>query len=103
MYPLAKFQLHIPVILGVTALQSSSNRKIDLCSRCREKILQMLAKTVVTYQQIEGRSYNFHHRVRHEQGNQLLGKYFLYSPFFTVYKGEIREEKLIAYDRFDMT
>ena len=43
----------------------------------------------------------FHHRVRHEQGNQLLGKF--YSPFFTACKGEIHEEKLIAYDRFNMT
>ena len=29
-YPLAKFQLHMPITLGVTALQSCNNRKIDL-------------------------------------------------------------------------
>ena len=58
---------------------------------------------VVTYQRIEVRSYNLHHRVCHEQGNQLLGKYFLYSPLFTAYKGEIRAEKLIAYNHFGVT
>ena len=28
-YPLEKFQPHMPIALGVTALQSSNNRKID--------------------------------------------------------------------------
>ena len=46
-------------------------------SKYRENKLQALTKTVVTYQQIEVRSYNFHHRVRHEQGNQLVGTFFL--------------------------
>ena len=58
---------------------------------------------VVTYQRIEVRSYNFDHRVRHVDGNLLLGKFFLYSPFFTADKGKIREEESIAYVRFDMT
>ena len=93
----------MPITFGVTALQSSNNRKIDMYSKYRENKLQALTKTVVTYQQIEVQSYNFHHCVRHEQGNQLLGKIILYLPFFTVYKGTIREEKSIAYDRFDMT
>ena len=34
-YPLAKFQFHLPITLGVTALQSSNNRKIDLYSKYR--------------------------------------------------------------------
>ena len=100
-YPLAIFQLHMPITFGVTALQSSNNRKIDMYSKYRENKLQALTKTVVTYQRIDVRSYNFRHHVRREQRNQLLGKFFLYSPFFTAYKGEIREEKLIVYDRFD--
>ena len=36
MYMLAKFQLRILKALEVTALQSSSNRKIDLYSKHRE-------------------------------------------------------------------
>ena len=35
---------------------------------------------IVTYQRIEVQSYNIHRRVRHEQVNQLLGTFFLYSP-----------------------
>ena len=91
----------MPITFGVTALQSSNNRKIDMYSKYRENKLQALTKTVVTYQRIDVRSYNFCHHVRREQRNQLLGKAFLNSPFFTAYKGEIREEKLIVYDRFD--
>ena len=55
-YPLANFQLHMPITLGVTALQSHNNRKIDLYSKHRENKLQVLTKTVVTYQWIEVRS-----------------------------------------------
>ena len=55
-YPLAKFQPHIQITLGVTVLQSSNNRKIDLYRKYRENKLQVLTKTVVTYQQIEVRS-----------------------------------------------
>ena len=102
-YPLPNFQLHMPNTLGVTALQSSNNRKIDLYSKYRENKLQALTKTVVTYQRIEVQSQTFHHRVHHEQGNKLLGTFFLYSLFFTAYKDEIHEEKSIAYDCFDMT
>ena len=58
---------------------------------------------IVPYQQIEVRNYNLHHCVHHKQGNQVLGKFFLYSLFFTAYKGKIREEKSIAYNHFDMT
>ena len=39
MYLLAKFQLHILKVLEVTALQSTSNRKIDLYSKYRGKRL----------------------------------------------------------------
>ena len=102
-YPLAKLQTHMPITLGVTALQSSNNRKIDLYSKYRENKLQAPTKMFVTYQRIEVRSYDFHHLVRHEQGNQLFGRFFLYSPFFTAYKGGICEEKSIAYDCFDVT
>ena len=35
-YPLAKFQPHMPITLGGTALQSSDNRIINLYSKCRE-------------------------------------------------------------------
>ena len=54
-YPLAKFQLHLPITLGVTALQSSNNRKINLYSKYRENTLQARTKTIVTYQWIEVR------------------------------------------------
>ena len=39
MYVLANFQLHIPTTFEVTALQSSSKRKIDLCRKYRENKL----------------------------------------------------------------
>jgi len=42
MYVLAKFQLCIQKAFEVTALQSSSNRKIDLYSMFRENKLQAL-------------------------------------------------------------
>jgi len=58
LYLLAKFQLHIPITYGVTSLQSSNSRTIDLYSRSRGNKLQVLTKTVVTYKQIEVRSYN---------------------------------------------
>ena len=103
MYLLAKFQLNILITYGVTTLQSSDNRTIDLYSEYWGNKLQAPTKTVVTYTPIEVRSYNFHHCTHHEQGNGLLGKFFLYSSFFTAFKGEIHEEKSIAYDRFDVT
>ena len=78
MYPLAKFQPCMP--LTVTALRSSNNRKIDIYSKYRENKLQAPTKMVVTYQQIEVWSYNFHHRVCHEQGNQLLDNVSLTHP-----------------------
>ena len=49
MYVLAMFQLHILKAFEVTALQSSSNRKIELYSKYRENKLQALTKADVTY------------------------------------------------------
>jgi len=95
-YLLAKFQLHILITYGVTALQSSNNRIIDLYSKYWRNKLQEFTKMVVTYKQIEVRSYNFHHCAHHEQGNLLLGKSFLYSSFFAAFKDEIYKEKSIA-------
>ena len=69
MYLLAKFQLHIPIPCGVTALQSNKNKTINFYSEYRENKLQTLTKTVVTCKQIEVWSYNFCHCARHEQGN----------------------------------
>ena len=49
MYVLAKFQLHILKAFEVTALQSNSNRNIDLYSKHRKNKLQALTKMDVTY------------------------------------------------------
>jgi len=100
---MAKVQLHILITYGVTALQSSNNRTIDLYSEYSGNKLQALTKTVVTSKPIKVRSYNFRHCTQHEQGNGWLGKFFLYSSFFTAFEGKIHEEKSIAYDRFDVT
>ena len=100
--PLAKFQLHILITYGVTALQSCKNRTIDLYSEYWGNRLQVPTKTVVTYKPIEVRSYNFRYCTHHEQGNGVLGKFLLYSPFFTAFKGKIHEEKSIVYDCFDV-
>ena len=53
MYLLVKFQLHIPIPGGVTALQSSNNKTIDLYSKYRGNKLKALTKMVVTSEQIE--------------------------------------------------
>ena len=49
MYVLVKFWLCFLQDFEVTALQSSSNRKIDLYSKYRENKLQVISKTDVTY------------------------------------------------------
>ena len=100
---LAKFQLHILKAFEVTALQSNSNRKIDLYSKHRENKLQALPKTGVTYKWSEVGTRILHHHVRHELKNGLLGKLFLLLPCITTNKVEIHEETLIANDRFDVT
>jgi len=66
MYMLAKFLLHILKAFEVTALQSSSNKKIDLYSKHRENKLQVLPKTDVTYEWSEVRTRILHHHVCHE-------------------------------------
>ena len=52
-YPLAKFQPHMPITFIVTAPQSSNNRKNNLYSKYRENKLQAFTKTVVTYKRID--------------------------------------------------
>ena len=96
MYVLAKFQLHILKAFEVIALQSNSNRKIDLYSKHRENKLQVLAKTDVTYKWSEVETQILHHHVRHEPRNGLLGKLFLLLSC-------IHEETSIANDRFNIT
>ena len=36
------------------------------------------------------------------RGSGLLGKIFLYSPFFSAFEGKLHEEKLNADDCFDV-
>ena len=103
MYMLAKFQLHILRAHEVTALQSSSNRKIDLYSKHRENKLQVLPKTDVTYEWSEVGTRILHHHVCHELTNGLLGKLFLLLPCITTNKVKIHEETLITNNCFDVT
>ena len=102
MYLLAKFQLHILKASEVTALQSSSNRKIDLYSKHRENKLQALPKTDVTYKWSEVGTRILHHHVRHELRNGSLGKLFLLLSCITTNKVEIHEETSIANNRFNV-
>jgi len=88
-YLLEKFRLHILITYRVAALQSSHNRTINLYNEYR---LQALTKMVVTYKQIEVQSYNFCHCTHHEQGNRLMGKFFLYSSFFTTFEGKFMKK-----------
>ena len=100
---LAKFQLHILKAFEVTALQSNSNRKIDLYSKHRENKLQALTKTDVTYKWSEVGTRILHHHIRHELRNRLLGKLFVVLSCITTKKVEIHEETSIANDRFNVT
>jgi len=50
MYALTKFQPDMPITLGVMALQSGNNKKIDLYSKHWENKLQALTKTAVVYE-----------------------------------------------------
>ena len=77
MYLLAKFQLCILKAIEVTALQSNSNRKIDLYSKHRENKLQVLPKTDVTYEWSKVGTQILHHHVRYELRNGLLSTLFL--------------------------
>ena len=103
MYQLIKFQLHILKAFEVTALQSSSNRKIDLYSKYRENKLQALTKMDVTYEWSEAQTRNLHHRVCHKLRNGLLGKLLPLLLCITTNKVEIHEETLIASNCFDVT
>ena len=96
MYVLAKFQLYILKGFEVTALQSNSNRKIDLYSTPAENTLKALHKTDVTYKWSEVRTRILHHHVRHELRNGLLVKLFLLLSCITTNKVEIHEETSIA-------
>jgi len=103
MYVLAKFQLCILKAFKVTALQSSSNRKIDLYSKHKENKLQALPKRDVTYEWSEVGTGILHHHICHELRNGLLGKLFLLLPCIATNIVEIYEETSIASDRFDIT
>ena len=102
-YVLAKFQLRILKAFEVTALQSNSNKKIDLYSKHRENKLQALTKTDVTYKWNEVGTRILHHHVRHELRNGSLGTLFLLLSCITTNKVEIHEETSIANDRFNVT
>ena len=102
-YLLTKFQLRILKVLEVTALQSSSNRNIDLYSVHREKKLQALTKTDVLYEWSKAQTQNLHQCTYHELKNELLGKLFLLLFFITTNKVEIHKETLIANNCFDFT
>ena len=56
----------MPITLGGTALQSSSNGKINVYSKYRKNELQMLTKMIVTNERNVIQSRNVHHRVHHE-------------------------------------
>ena len=73
MHVLVKFQLRILKAFEFIALQSNSNRKIDLYSKHRENKLQALPKTDVTYKWSEVGTRILHHHIRHELRNGLLG------------------------------
>jgi len=103
MYVLVKFQLRILKTFQVTALQSSSNRKINLHSKYGKNKLQALTKTDVTYEWSGEQTQNLHHRVGHELMNGLLGKLFHLLPCIATTTDEIHEETLISNNHFDIT
>ena len=93
-YPQAKFQPHIPISFGVTALQSSNNNKMDLYSQYRKNKLQALTKNKINGVDICTTMFTMSRGV----------KYWVhFSTFFTAYKDEICEQIPIMYNRFDMT
>ena len=71
-YVLVKFQFCILKSFKVTALQSSSDRKIDLYSKYRKNKLQALTKTDVTYEWSDAQIQNLHHHVCHKLRSGLL-------------------------------
>ena len=103
MYVLAKLQRRILKSFEVTALQSNSNKKINLYSKHKKNKLQALPKMDVTYKWNEVGTRILCHHVRHELRNGLLGKLFLLLSCITTDKVEIHEETSIVNDRFDVT
>ena len=95
MYVLAKYKLHVLKAFEVTviALQSSSNRKIDLYGKycIRKSKLNMFAKMNVTYKWSDLQTQNLHRRVFHELKNGLLGNLFLVLFCMTTNKVKIHE------------
>ena len=73
MYALAKFQLCILNTFEGTALQSSSNRKIDFNYR-------RLPKTDVTYEWSDVQTQTLHHRICNELRKDFGVSYSFYSP-----------------------
>ena len=82
LYASAMFRLHMPNNFGVTALQSSNTRKIDLYSKHYEVKLQAHIKTLVTFDWNDVQTWNLYHCVCYELRNGLFGKLFLLQPFF---------------------
>ena len=68
-------------------------RERPLHNLYRENKLQAPTKTIVTYERIDIRSYNFHHRVHHEQGNQLMGRFSFTRPSSLHTKAEFMKKK----------
>ena len=101
MYVLEKFQLCILKAFKVAAVQSSSNTKIDLYSKYREK-LKVLTKIDVTYESSEAQTRNLLHYVYHELWNGLLGKFFML-PCITISNVKIYEETSIMNKSFNVT
>ena len=89
--------------LGVTALQSSNTRKIDLYSKHWENKSQALTKTVISFDCKTVQAQNLHHCVCHKLRNGLLDNLFVLLPSFIANQDEIYEEKTIAYDRINVT
>jgi len=100
MYALEKFQLDVLIILGVMALQSSNNKKIDLYSKHWENKLQVLTKADITYEWNITQSCNLHHRSHHEKGHLLLGTFSPVSLSFTMHVAELYriEMKSVKYN-----
>ena len=94
MYVLAKFQLRFLKAFEVTALQSSSNRKIELYSKYRENKLQALTN-------INLLMYRLMFTVNYKEW--IYSNLFLLLPFITTNKVEIHEETSIANNRLDVT
>jgi len=98
------YLLCILIAFEVTALLSTSIRKIDLYSNYNwENKLQALTKMDETHEWSDTQARNLHHRVCHKLRNGLLGKLFLLLYCVTTNKVEIHEETSITSNRFNVT